>query len=238
MRIAEFIHDNTHPKLTNLDYWLKDNLNYQTKKIVVNDYTKFSEIKDFDLVILHGGLQHLWNKGQDSWLYREIEYVKWALNNNKPVIGFCLGSQIIAEALGGIVYKAHKEEIGWFRVQLRKEAKRHMLLKDIKENFTSFMCHSDHYKLPENCTSLAFTEAAKHQIFVSNNFPSVGFQFHPEYTLENIKILLKTFNDEACFGEEYMSKKVDLIKQTDVFPSTYGLFKKLMDNSLKWLSIK
>lgn len=234
MRIAEFIHDNDHPKLTNLDYWLKDNLNYETKKIVIDEHTRFSEIKDFDLIVLHGGIQHLWDKEQDPWLYKEIEYIKWALNNNKAVIGFCLGSQIIAEALGEMVYKAHKEEIGWFRVQLRAEAEKHILLKDLGQNFISFMCHSDHYDLPENCSSLAFTETAKNQIFVSNKFPTIGFQFHSEYTLKNIKVLLETFNDKDCFGEEYRLRKVNIIEQTKAFSSTYGLFKKLMDNSLKW----
>jgi len=238
MRIVEFIHDNDHPKFTNLDYWLRENSSYQTKKIIINNYVEFPQVKDIDLIILHGGLQHLWNKDADPWLYREIEYVREALKNNKPVIGFCLGSQIIAEALKGKVYKANEKEVGWFKVIIPPEVREHLLLEGLEEGFTSFMWHSDHYELPGNCTSLGFTEAAKHQIFVSDCFPAIGFQFHPEYTIENIRTYLEIYDDEAWSDGRYALGKSNFIKEIELIPKTYDLFKQLIANSLKWLSIK
>ncbi|MFL0197864.1 type 1 glutamine amidotransferase [Clostridium sp. WILCCON 0269] len=238
MRIAEFIHDKDHPQCTNVDFWIQKNIDYELEKFIVSEIDDFSSVKGFDLIILHGGSQHLWNKEADPWLYNEIKYVKYALKNKIPIIGFCLGSQIIAETLGGKVFKAEEKEVGWFKVTLRKEVKNNLLIKNLEDGLISFMWHSDHYNIPNNCTSLGFTEAASNQIFTSNNSPAVGFQFHPEYTKENIKAYLETYEDEHWSGGKYALGKEYFINQMNEIPETYNLFEQLMKNSLEWFLVK
>lgn len=238
MKIVEFIHDEDHPEVTNLDKWLKESSNHESEKIIVRESTILPNTDKVDLIILHGGSQHLWDKDKDPWLYKEIEYVQDALKNRIPVVGFCLGAQIIAEALGGVVYKAEEKEVGWFKVNLREEAKQHILLKGLEDGLTSFMWHSDHYSITEDCTSLGFTEAAENQIFISNNYPAVGFQFHPEYTKENIETYLVTYEEEHWSGGKYAVGKEYFKKQTVEIPETYDLFKKLVKNSILWLRSK
>ncbi|SPF56371.1 putative Glutamine amidotransferase class-I [Candidatus Desulfosporosinus infrequens] len=187
-----------------------------------------------DLIIVHGGSQHLWNKEEDPWLYKEIAYVREALEKNIPVIGFCLGSQIIAESLGGEVYLADEQEVGWFKIFLNLEGRGNILLKSLKEDFISFLWHSDHYSLGEGCKTLSFTEAAANQIIISDSFPAIGFQFHPEYTKENIETYLIT-SDESCFAVgKYGTGKESFLQETKNMPKTYGLFKVLMNNSIAW----
>lgn len=238
MRIAEFIHDKDHPQCTNVDFWVQKNVGYESKKFIVSEIDDFPSIRDFDLLILHGGSQHLWNKEADIWLYNEINYVKHVLKNKIPVVGFCLGSQIIAEALDERVFKAKEKEIGWFKVTLRKEVKNNLLLKSLEDRLIFFMWHSDHYDIPKNCTSLGFTEVAKNQIFTSDIFPAVGFQFHPEYTKENIKSYLETYEDKYWSGGKYALGKEYLINQMNEIPETYSLFEQLMKNVVEWLLVK
>jgi GMP synthase-like glutamine amidotransferase len=234
VKVFEFIHDHDHPELTNVDFWLKEK-GFQSKKISINSEAKYPDFKDVNLIILHGGSQHLWNKETDPWLYKEIAYVREALEKSIPVIGFCLGSQIIAEALGGEVYLADEQEVGWFKIFLNLEGRGSKLLSSLEEYFISFLWHSDHYSLGEGCKTLAFTDAAENQLIISDRFPAIGFQFHPEYTKKNIETYLTTY-DESCFTVgKYGYGKESLIKETNKIPETYGLFKVLMDNSLAWL---
>ena len=233
MKVFEFIHDQDHPVLTNVDFWLKV-MGFQSEKISINSEANYPDFKDLNLLILHGGSQHLWDKGTDPWLYKEIAYVREALEKNIPVIGFCLGSQIIAESLGGEVYLADEQEVGWFKISLNLEGRGNILLKSLEEDFISFLWHSDHYSLGEGCKTLGFTEAAENQIIISDSFPAIGFQFHPEYTKENIDTYLTTY-DESCFTVgKYGNGKESLIQVTKTMPETYELFQVLMNNSIAW----
>lgn len=233
MRILEFIHDEDHPEFSNIDIWVKENPGFTTTKIHAYKGFQKPELDSCDLILLHGGTQHIWDKDSDPWLYEEIEFAKEALHSGKPVIGFCLGSQIIADMLGGEVYKAEEREIGWFRVTTRNEYSSHCMLNGLKPAFTTFLWHSDHYRLPQECISLGFTKAAPHQIFVSNALPAVGFQFHPEYTKEIIRYYFEMCPEEFKKESRYAVKTVGFLEELDLMPDTYHLFKQLMKNSVE-----
>ncbi|MDP4177206.1 MAG: type 1 glutamine amidotransferase [Bacillota bacterium] len=235
MKVIELIHDSDQPEYTNVDYWIKGNKNYESQKIIMNEQTKLPDYHNIDLVIVHGGSQHLWNKDKDPWLYKEISYVREVLKNNIPVIGFCLGSQIIAEALEGKVFLTEEKEAGWFDISIRSEAKHHQLFNNLQNGFTTFLWHSDHYTLPDDCSSLGFTEAAENQIIISNIVPAIGFQFHPEYTKENIQTYLEDYDESYWTGGKYALGKEYFIKQMETIPETYDLFEKLMTNSIAWI---
>lgn len=61
---------------------------------------------------------------------------------------------------------------------------------------------------------------------------------HPEYTIENIRTYLRVYDDEVWSDGRYALGKSDFIKEVELIPETYGLFKQLIANSLKWISIK
>ncbi|MFL0195177.1 type 1 glutamine amidotransferase [Clostridium sp. WILCCON 0269] len=234
MKIIELIHDKDHPKATNVDFWLKENKNNSSQKFKAFNPEDYPELKGIDLIIIHGGSQHLWNKNDDAWLINEIEYVKEALKNNIPVIGFCLGAQIIAEALGGKVYKAKEKEVGWLNIKITMEGKKHKILEGLKQGFKTFLWHSDHYSLPQNCMVLGYTEAAPNQIFISNTYKAIGFQFHPEYTKENVKIYADEYEDDVWSGGRFASGKSNILKETEKIEGNYELFKKIFTNSIDW----
>ncbi len=233
MKILELIHDTDHPEFTNIDSWVNENAGFETKKMLM--YSNFTEpgIESFDLLLIHGGAQHIWDKESDPWLKDEIRFVKEAIYNNKPVIGFCLGCQLIAEILGGKVYRAEEKEIGFYKVSPRETFERHTLLKGLETGFTSFMWHSDHFELPPECISLGFTIAAENQIIAAESFPVVGFQFHPEYTKAVISGYCQTYYEQEWKGGGYVAEKESFLEELESMPETYPLFKRLMENVLE-----
>ncbi len=99
MRAVELVHDTDHPAAdSNFDLFIRARVESQTMRMKAYK-GEFPAFSDFDLLVLHGGSQHLWDKGADPWLAREVAFVRKALEHGKPVIGFCLGGQILAEAL-------------------------------------------------------------------------------------------------------------------------------------------
>ena len=232
MRIVELLHDEDHPKVTNVDFWLKENRESSSIKISASDTENYPNVECVDLIIIHGGSQHLWDKDADPWLYREIEYIKEALKKDILVIGFCLGAQIIAEAIGGKVYKAKEKEVGWFNIEITMEGKKHKLLEGLEEGFKSFLWHTDHYDLPNNCTVLGYTEGAKNQIFVSHIYRAVGFQFHPEYTKENVRTYIDEYDESVWSGGKFAFGKENTLKETKVIEGNYDLFKGIFTNSI------
>ena len=236
MRICEFIHDHDHPETpSNIDLWVQNNKEMTTEKIWVNGAERLPDPDQYDLLILHGGSQHLWNKDADPWLQGEIQYVREMLEAGKPVVGFCLGGQIIAEALGQRVYPAKVKEKGFYDILPVQGSKGHILMNGLEEGFISFEWHSDHYDLPEGCVSLAYTPAAENQYFYSTRVPAVGFQFHPEYTKDIILSSVRDFDQEywsisgRVYGRKYFIERLEELQET------YGLFSQLMKNTLKWL---
>lgn len=236
MKIIELLHDMDQPKVTNVDLWLEENKNSYSRKIKAFYPQYYPELKSVDLIIVHGGSQHLWDKNSDKWLSSEIEYIRRALSSNICVIGFCLGAQVIAEALGGRTFRSKEKEVGWLDIKPTTAGKKHKILKGLESGFKTFLWHTDHYSLPEECTVLAYTEAAQNQIFVSNKYRAVGFQFHSEYTKENIENYLNEYKDNIWSGGRFALGKDNIFKETERIDNTYRLFKILFTNSVKWLS--
>lgn len=236
MKLLELIHDYDHPEApSNVDLWA-ERYNAATKRHYAYKDANYPDMGSFDLIIIHGGSQHLWNKEDDPWLAEEIDFIKKALGEGKPVIGFCLGSQIISEARGGRVFHSDEKETGFYHVAPYPEAMKHPILRGFENGFSTFEWHSDHYTLPEEFITLAYTEAAKNQIIASASVPAAGFQFHPEYTKKIIAEYAQCFNDECWRTEKGQAGLEDFIKAVSEREETYELFEKLIKNTIDYFN--
>lgn len=137
---------------------------------------------DADALILMGGSM---SANDDlAFLHREIEQVRAAVRLGKPVLGICLGAQLIAKALGANVYPNATKEIGWAPVTFTDAARNDPLFRDFKSEVV-FHWHGETFDLPQGAELLTSSAACRHQAFRLGDHV-YGLQFHLEVTPEMI----------------------------------------------------
>lgn len=130
-------------------------------------------------VISMGGPQNV-EPNQPDWLTAEIAFLKAAHDRALPVVGICLGSQMLAAALGGQVAKMPKPEVGFATVNLTVPGQTETMLAGIPWSHPQLHSHGYHIaQLPPGATLLASSALCKVQAFKAG-IRSYGFQFHPE----------------------------------------------------------
>ncbi len=113
------------------------------------------------------------------FLRQQLRSLELALTSNTPVLGICLGAQLLAKAAGAPVYKNANKEIGFFDITLTKDGQHDAVLGNLNQRETVFHWHSDTFDLPQGATRLATSLSTENQAFRIS--PSAyGLQFHPE----------------------------------------------------------
>jgi len=130
------------------------------------------------LVIL-GGPMNVDETDRHPHLETEIELVQEALDRRIPVLGICLGAQLIAKALGAAVRAGARKEIGWHDFSLTDEGRADPLLGHLSAEPRLFQWHGDVFDLPSEAIPLATSERCAHQAFRFGSHV-YGFQFHLE----------------------------------------------------------
>jgi GMP synthase (glutamine-hydrolysing) len=140
------------------------------------------------------------------YVRREVEIIRQAARVGLPVLGVCLGSQLIARALGARVYRNPVKEIGWFPVRWTEAAARDALLAGLPNPATVFHWHGETFDLPEGAAWLGSSDACPHQAFRcgANIY---GLQFHLEVTPEMIAGWLK--EDENASDVREVTHPID-----------------------------
>jgi GMP synthase-like glutamine amidotransferase len=120
------------------------------------------------------------------YLQAEQKLIKKTVDDNTPVLGICLGSQLIAKTFGGKVYRGPKKEIGFYHdLKIDTSSK---LFSGFTNPFTVFHWHSDTFDLPKGAVRLAHSENYQNQAFQINS--AVGLQFHLEVNAEMVNLWL------------------------------------------------
>lgn len=130
------------------------------------------------LVVL-GGPMNVDQIDQYSHLSTEMSLIREAINKGIPVLGICLGAQLITKALGGKVRRNQEREIGWYAVSPMGEGKNDPLFTHFQNSERIFQWHGDTFEIPEGAVHLATSPTCINQAFRyrSNVY---GFQFHLE----------------------------------------------------------
>jgi GMP synthase-like glutamine amidotransferase len=119
------------------------------------------------------------------YLDRERALIAEAAGRGQPLLGVCLGSQLIARALGADVHRNGEKEIGWFDIHFTEAAAEDPLFQGLREPEKVFHWHGDTWELPEGAQLLAWSQACRNQAFrAAENI--YGLQFHIEVTAEMI----------------------------------------------------
>jgi GMP synthase-like glutamine amidotransferase len=142
---------------------------------------------DFDWLVVMGGPMNVYEEELYPWLAPEKEFLRAAVAAGKVVLGFCLGGQLIADAIGGAVTRNGQPEIGWFPIRWRQEALEQPLFSFFPPEPVVLQWHYDTFsRLPDGAVVLAGSPACTNQAFVYRE-RVFGFQFHMEITDEMVR---------------------------------------------------
>jgi GMP synthase-like glutamine amidotransferase len=182
---------------------------------------------DFDMLIAMGGPMSVNDEAELPWLRPEKQVVREAIAAGVPVLGVCLGSQLIASALGARVYPNAVKEIGWFPVRAVSTDPSRLRLP---AECTVFHWHGETFDLPSGAIRLASSEACLNQAFQIGRHV-VGLQFHLEMTPENVDDIVRHCGAELVIGSRIQT--ADQIRSAP--PSLYAQTNALMAQVLDYL---
>ncbi|MGO9230899.1 MAG: type 1 glutamine amidotransferase [Bryobacteraceae bacterium] len=138
----------------------------------------------YDGLIFMGGAMSV-NDGL-AYLEREARWIAEAVEARRPVLGVCLGAQLIAKALGAPVYPNAVKEIGWFEIELTAEGTVDPLFAGAGPRETVLQWHGETFDLPPGASWLASSAACRNQAFRVGS-SAYALQFHLEVTPEMIE---------------------------------------------------
>jgi GMP synthase (glutamine-hydrolysing) len=152
------------------------------------------------LVVL-GGPMSVYETERYPHLEDEIQLIQDALERGTPILGVCLGSQLLACALGATVESMGEKELGWGEVETTSEAIYDPLFGALGRSFTAFHWHGDAFELPEGGTLLASSRSTLVQAFQFEQ-RAYGILFHLEVDERLVRGVLADFQDEALEAGE------------------------------------
>lgn len=153
------------------------------------------EIGDAGGLIVMGGPMGVYEHERYSHLKDELRLIESALKAGKPILGVCLGSQLLAAALGAPVTRGARKEIGWYPVRLAEAAAQDRLWSAAPCEFMALHWHGDVFELPSGAVNLAASAMTPHQAFRHGKF-AYGLLFHLEMTAAMIDAMVAAFGDE------------------------------------------
>ncbi len=162
--------------------------------------------RNVDAVVVLGGPMNVYEEEKYLFLKDEDMFLKKALRDEVPILGICLGAQLLAKACGAKVKKAPVKEIGWYKVNLTSEGMSESIFNGLSEWLDVFQWHGDTFEIPKNGILLATSDHCINQAFkVGKN--AYGFQFHPEVTNQEIIKWLDEYGTEINKKDWAVTKK-------------------------------
>jgi GMP synthase-like glutamine amidotransferase len=149
----------------------------------------------FGAAMVFGSAMNVDEEDAHPWLRAEKDFVRELLERGTPMVGVCFGSQLLAEAAGGVVRPAARPEIGWHEVELTPEGAADPLLGVLPGRFQGFQYHHYEWLLPPGGVALARSALAL-QAFRLGDRPVWGLQFHAEVTEPDLGSWLDTWQDD------------------------------------------
>ena len=185
-----------------LDHVL-ERFDVESTKVRVDLGKTVPDLRQFDAVFFAGG-EYRPNQFDLPIFRAERERIMEALEADVPILGICLGHQLLAYWLGGEV-KRRRWEIGWLPITVHEPGLSDPLLEGLGTAFHGFLWHGDQItRLPEEAELLASSELCRVQVYRLRNRPVWGIQFSPQYTPQIAESLVRasTWMDKYGWDRE------------------------------------
>lgn len=146
-------------------------------------------------LVVMGGPMGVYQADRYPHLRKEIQLIERAIRQDRPVLGICLGSQLLAAALGARVYPAGAKEIGWYDTSLLPSASEDALFRGVDARFPALHWHGDAFDLPNGAVPLAASELTPVQAFRAGR-TAYGLLFHLEADRSQVEEMCDLFAGE------------------------------------------
>ncbi|MBI5870786.1 MAG: gamma-glutamyl-gamma-aminobutyrate hydrolase family protein [Actinobacteria bacterium] len=154
-------------------------------------------LEGWDNLIILGGPMAVYEPEVNPYLEEELGLIRQAIREDFPMLGICLGSQLIAAASGAAVYPGSRREAGWGEVVLSEAARDDALFAGLSSPMPVFQLHGDTFDLPDGAVRLAANDLYANQAFrMGENI--YGLQFHVEVTASLVE-------EWAVFYRDYIA---------------------------------
>jgi GMP synthase (glutamine-hydrolysing) len=153
-----------------------------------------ADVHAYDAVLVFGGAMNVDQAELHPWLDGEKEALRSLIDRDIPLLGVCLGSQLVAEAAGAAPRRASEPEIGWHRVEMMDDGGEDPVLGGLDRSFDAFQWHSYEAPLPPGATALARSPICLQAYRLAG--PGWGVQFHAEVTLADAERWLDDYRSD------------------------------------------
>lgn len=184
-------------------------------------------VGDSEALIVMGGPMNIYEHERHPWLMAEKAAIRAAIDAGKPVLGICLGAQLLADVLGGPVTRNAESEIGWFDVTLTAEGRADSNFAGLPAHFTAFHWHGDTYALPRGARQLAVSKACAQQAFSWGGGRVLGLQFHLEVTRANAE---EWFRHERITPARYVQTPDSILANQAAFEANNRAMLAILDH--------
>lgn len=227
------IHYFQHNHFEDLGYigdWAKIN-NIKTSVTRFDLKPELPSVDDFDWLVVMGGAMGVQDSEQYPWILSEIDYIRTAIHSGKIVIGVCLGSQMIASALGACVYKNSEPEMGFWPVKFSPAAQQDIVFRHFPSKLDVMHFHFDTFTLPDGAIAMAESTVTPVQAFRfgKNVF---ALQFHSELTESNTPVFIKELTSEIVPGL-LVQNPDEMLQKTDCCRLNNEIFEKVLNEILQ-----
>ncbi|MEM9998029.1 MAG: amidotransferase [Bacteroidota bacterium] len=155
---------------------------------------------DLDGLVVMGGPMNIYEEDRYPWLVDEKTLIRETIEAGKPVVGVCLGAQLIADVLGSRVVPVGQKEIGWFPLHLTDDGKAHPLLTGVPASLPVFHWHGETFAIPDDAVHLARTPVCETQAFLWGDHV-LGLQCHLEMTGASVDAIIEGCADELAAAQ-------------------------------------
>lgn len=143
----------------------------------------------YDGVVVFGGYMYATEDDKYPWILDELRYMEATMKAGTPLLGICLGGQLLARLLGARVYKTPVPEFGYWNMELNAAGEKSPLFAGMERPLLGFLWHNDAFDLPAGAVRLASTPECPNQAF-SYGDRTFGLQFHLEFSGAQIRSMV------------------------------------------------
>ncbi|MET3876564.1 gamma-glutamyl-gamma-aminobutyrate hydrolase family protein [Chitinophaga sp. OAE865] len=190
--------------------------------------TDTSSLAAADFLIIMGGPMGVYEQDHHPWMTTEIALIREAISQNKKVLGICLGSQLIAAALGANVYPHTQPEIGWFPLDVSFQERAAPLEGVLPSHFSTFHFHGDTFDIPAGATRFAASAACSHQAFIYGD-RVIGLQFHLELTAESLQEMILHGSNAIAAGGPFVQSEEKILQHANLLTQNTETMYRLLD---------